>query len=146
MRATTLQSVDGYDRRAQGQRETADPVARQLGERQAEVMSIFWRRGSATVREVLDELNQRQRLAYTTVMTLISRLWSRGLLEREPEGRGFRYRPTKTRDDFLRELSDALIDRLFADFGEVGLARLGERLDELDPRRRRRLRQTRKGE
>lgn len=136
--------VDAFDRRSKRQRGSADPVARYLGELQAEVMEVFWSRSDATVREVVNELNTRRDLAYTTVLTLVSRLWSRGLLAREPEGRGFRYRPAKTRDEFLGELSDELIDRLIADFGDLAVARLGERLDGLDPERRRRLEQERK--
>ena len=136
--------VDGFDRRSKRQRQSADPVARYLGELQAEVMDVFWRRGDSTVREVLTELNERHHLAYTTVLTLVSRLWSRGLLAREPEGRGFRYRAAKSKEQFLGELSDELIDRLIADFGEIAVARLGERLDGLDPARHRRLEQERK--
>lgn len=136
--------VDAFDRRSRRQRDSADPVARYLGELQAEVMEIFWRRGDATVREVVTELNEHHDLAYTTVLTIVSRLWSRGLLAREPEGRGFRYRPAKSREDFLGELSDELIDRLIADFGEIAMARLGERLEGLDAKRRRRLEQERK--
>lgn len=94
---------------------------------------IFWRRKSATVREVAEQLAKRRTLAYTTVLTLVSRLWSRGLLAREPEGRGHRYRAVKTRHEFLRELSDELIDRLFDDFGEIAVVSLGERLEQLDP-------------
>jgi predicted transcriptional regulator len=136
--------VDAFDRRSKRQRGSADPVARYLGELQAEVMDVFWRRGDATVRQVLSELNERHDLAYTTVLTLVSRLYSRGLLEREPEGRGFRYRATKAREEFLAELSDELIDRLLADFGEIAVARLGERLEGLDPKRLRRLAQERR--
>ena len=138
--------VSAFDRRAKRQRASADPLARYLGELQAEMMAICWRRESATVREIVDELNERRRrkLAYTTVLTLVSRLWSRGLLAREPEGRGFRYRPAKTRDELLGDLSDELIDRLLGDFGEIAVARLGTRLNELDPTRERRLRQARK--
>lgn len=121
-----------FDRRSKRQRQSADPVARYLGDVQAEVLAIFWRRGAATVREVVDELNERRPLAYTTVLTLVRRLWQRGLLAREAEGRGFSYRPAKTREELLAELSDQLIDRLFDDFGEVAVARLGERLDRLD--------------
>ena len=47
-------------------------------------MDIFWNRESATVREALELLNKRRRknkLAYTTVLTLVTRLWQRGLLE-----------------------------------------------------------------
>lgn len=136
--------VDSVDRRSKRQRENTDPVARYLGGLQAEVMEIFWRSGNATVREVVNELNTQHELAYTTVLTLVSRLWSRGLLAREPEGRGFRYRASKTKEEFLGELSDELIDRLIADFGEIAVARLGERLDGLDPKRIRRLQQERK--
>lgn len=125
--------MPSFDRRSRRQRESRDPVARYLGDLQAAVMAILWQRESATVREVAEELNQKQKrtLAYTTVLTLVSRLWSRGLLSREPEGRGFRYRAAKSRDEFLADLSDQLIDRLFSDFGTIGVARIGERLSQL---------------
>lgn len=135
------------DRRPTQQRESEDPVARYLGELQTEVMEIFWRQKSATVREAADLLNDRRRrkkLAYTTVLTLVTRLWQRGMLTREPEGRGFRYQAAKNRDDVIGELSEQLIDRLFDDFGEVAVAQLGERLDALDPARVKKLRAARR--
>ena len=136
-----------FDRRPARQRESDDPVARYLGELQTEVMGIFWQRENATTREALELLNKRRRrnkLAYTTVLTLITRLWQRGLLEREPEGRGFRYRAAKSRDVLLGELSEQLIDRLIDDFGDIAVARLGERLGELDPARLKKLQTARK--
>jgi predicted transcriptional regulator len=135
------------DRRPARQRESDDPVARYLGELQTEVMAVFWDRKSATVREAVDLLNKRrrrQKLAYTTVLTLITRLWQRELLERDPEGRGFRYRAAKSRDDVIGELSEQLIDRLLDDFGDVAVAQLGERLGELDQARLKKLRAARK--
>src|SRR5712691_6134502 len=143
-RVPTIDGMPSFDRRPKRQRQSRDPVARYLGDLQAAVMEIFWRRESATVREVADELNKKRSLAYTTVLTLVSRLWSRGFLEREPEGRGFRYWPTSSRDDFLTDLSDELIDRLFTDFGAVGVARVGERLNELSAREKQRLTRGRK--
>ena len=135
----------GADQRSRRQRESDDPVARYLGELQAEVMGIFWQRESATVRDALDDLNKhrRKKLAYTTVLTVVTRLWQRELLEREVEGRGFRYRAARSRDELLAEASDELIDRLLSDFGDVAIARLGERLNNLDTTRLRKLRQTR---
>lgn len=135
--------VDRFDRRSKRQRGSADAVARYLGELQAEVMDVFWSGDDATVRQVLTELNTRHNLAYTTVLTLVSRLHARGLLEREPERRGFRYRATKSREEFLTELSDELIDQLLADFGEIAVARLGERFEGIDAERLRRLAQER---
>jgi predicted transcriptional regulator len=145
-RRPTIAAMSPFDRRARRQRESADPVARYLGELQAEVMATLWERNEATVRDVLEQLNHRRKrkLAYTTVLTLVSRLWTRGLLTREPDGRGFRYRPAKSRDELLAELSDELIDRLFADFGEIAVAQLGTRLEVLDTERREALRKTRK--
>ena len=46
-----------FDRRSTRQRESKDPVARYLGELQAQVMGIYWRRNSATVREALEAMN-----------------------------------------------------------------------------------------
>ena len=143
-RLPRIDDMPAFDRRSKRQRESRDPVARYLGDLQAAVMEIFWRRESATVREVADELNKKRSLAYTTVLTLVSRLWSRGLLAREPEGRGFRYWAAKSRDDFLGDLSDELIDRLFADFGAIGVARVGERLNELNAQEKQRLTRGRK--
>ena len=140
----TIDVVPDFDRRSKRQRQSRDPIARYLGDLQAAVMEIFWRRDSATVREVADELNKKRSLAYTTVLTLVSRLFSRELLSREPEGRGFRYRATKSREEFLAQLSDRLIDRLFADFGAIGVARVGERLNEFNEKERQRLKQGRK--
>ena len=141
--------MPSFDRRPRRQRASDDPIARYLGELQAEVMGIFWEDDSATVREVVDELNKRRRrrrkdgFAYTTVLTIVSRLYARELLDREPEGRGFRYYATTTRDEFLGELSDELINRLLDDFGEIAVARLGARVDDLDPSRVRKLKRER---
>lgn len=56
-------------------------------------MQIFWRRPSEflTVRQVSDALDAG--LAYTTVMTLLTRLHRKGFLERQLDGRAWTYRP-----------------------------------------------------
>jgi len=40
-------------------------------------------------------------LAYTTVMTILTRLWKKGLVSRAPAGRAFEYSPAITEADFL---------------------------------------------
>jgi predicted transcriptional regulator len=132
------------DRRPSLQRRNRDPIARELGSSQAEVMNVLWRRGSATVPELVETITKKRDLAYTTVLTLVQRLYARGLLEREAEGRGFRYWPTRTRDELLADWSDELIDRLLGDFGDVAVARLDERLRDLAPAARQRLREAAK--
>lgn len=69
-----------------------------MGELEAVVMESLWAADDGlTPREVHDRVADG--LGYTTVMTVVSRLWEKGLLEREPEGRSFRYRPTTTAAD-----------------------------------------------
>jgi predicted transcriptional regulator len=138
------------DRRPRKQRTRRDPVARELGQAQTDIMNVFWRRGEgATVPELHEEINKgrarkgEDELAYTTVLTFVQRLHARKLLKRKPDGRGFRYWPTMDRAELLASWSDELIDRLFADYGEVAVARLDERLRELDPVARAKLRKAR---
>lgn len=67
-----------------------------LGSLEGEVMRVCWEaQAPLTVREVLVRLNEdRSRpFAYTTVMTVMSRLADKGMLERTARGRGYTYVP-----------------------------------------------------
>jgi predicted transcriptional regulator len=69
----------------------------QLGPLEQELLSALWMRGSATVREMLDAGGIK--LAYTTVMTTLDRLYKKQLLNRSAEGRAFRYSPRYTQEE-----------------------------------------------
>lgn len=60
--------------------------------RELEVMAVLWRRGSATVAEVREELEEE--LAYTSVLSALQTLEEKGYVRHEPEGRAYRYFPT----------------------------------------------------
>lgn len=68
-----------------------------------------WQR-SATVREVLDDLNRERALAYTTVMTVMDNLHGKGLLGREVDGRAYRYFPVQTRAEHGAELIATVLE------------------------------------
>ncbi|MEE6259590.1 BlaI/MecI/CopY family transcriptional regulator [Plantactinospora sonchi] len=82
-----------------------------LGDLERAVMDVLWDRstdGGVTVREVADVLRDRE-LAYTTVMTVLDRLAGKGMVEREREGRAWRYRPAASREAHIARLMlDAL--------------------------------------
>lgn len=86
-------------------------AGRRLGELEAEVMELAWRRGDwVGVNDLLAALEGRQR-AYTTVMTIVTRLCDKGLLERRREGRGFVYRPARSKEEIAaRALREVLAD------------------------------------
>jgi len=83
---------------------------RRLGELEAAVMDRLWSwNRPASVREVLDELNRKRDLAYTTVMTVMDNLYRKGLLARERDGRAYLYRPTASREEHTAELMEAAL-------------------------------------
>ena len=86
-------------------------VGRRFGELEAEVMELAWARGDwVGVHDLLTALQGQQR-AYTTVMTIVTRLCDKGLLERRRQGRGFVYRPALTKEELAaRALRDVLAD------------------------------------
>jgi predicted transcriptional regulator len=60
--------------------------------RELDVMSILWRRGSATVTEVKEDLGED--LAYTSVLSALQTLEEKGYVHHESEGRAYRYHPS----------------------------------------------------
>lgn len=68
---------------------------RAMGSLEYDVLGVLWRLDSGgTPGEVLAELDED--LAYTTVMTILTRLWQKGLATRERQGRAFVYRAKVT--------------------------------------------------
>jgi predicted transcriptional regulator len=72
----------------------------QLGPFEQQLLRELWSRGSATVREMVDDTGIHQ--AYTTVMTTMDRLFKKGLLDRSAEGRAFRYTPRLSSEELQR--------------------------------------------
>lgn len=83
---------------------------RGLGQLEATVMDRMWRHGdSLTVREVVDALQRERSIAYTTVMTVMDNLHSKGLLARERIGRAYAYRATRPRGQYEAELMEEVL-------------------------------------
>jgi predicted transcriptional regulator len=71
-----------------------------LGPLEQQVLEALWTRGTATVRELLED--QKITQAYTTVMTTLDRLYKKRLLDRIAEGRAFRYFPRQSPEELRR--------------------------------------------
>jgi predicted transcriptional regulator len=82
------------------------PRQSRLGDLERSVMETLWDAGDGwlTVREVHDKIAEGRELAYTTVMTVLDRMTRKDLVEREREGRAWRYRPTQTRGAMTAEV------------------------------------------
>lgn len=71
-----------------------------MGELESRVMDVLWDRGGwSTPGEVHDVVAADRPSAYTTTMTILVRLWKKGRLERERDGRAYAYRPLHNREE-----------------------------------------------
>jgi BlaI family transcriptional regulator, penicillinase repressor len=105
----------------------ARPKAKELTERELEVMQAFWRSGETTAADVRDALARDGRdLAYTTVATLVRILCDKGFLVQTNDERPFRYQPARSFDDVSGNLVWDLVERLFGGKREQLLMRLLE--------------------
>ncbi len=78
------------------------PDRRPMGSLENEVLGQLWaRRAPATATEVLNALGSD--LAYNTVQTILTRLWQKGLVDRQPKGRAFAYEPIYTEAELAAE-------------------------------------------
>jgi predicted transcriptional regulator len=106
-------------------------------------MSAIWDAAGneVTVRETMDVLNKRTKhpRAYTTYMTIMRRLDSKGLLTRRREGKTDFYRPVHTREGYADLRAQAGVDQLVEQYGELALGHFARQMAELDPERRRQL-------
>ena len=97
-------------------------------------MAAVWSaEGPVTVRRVVDALNERRRkpLAYTTVMTVMTRLAGKGTLRRRREGRGYLYEATAA------DPAGLAVNRVLRDHGDAALAHFVEEAGQDDELRAR---------
>jgi len=85
----------------------------QLTPRELAIMQVVWDRGEVTVRDVHEALNHERKVAYTTVMTLMGILTTKGHLTRRRNQRAYVYRPVRARQQVMRGLVRDFVDRVF---------------------------------
>src|SRR3989339_2276538 len=94
-----------------------------LGELESEIMEIVWKQEQSSVRAVLLELEKVRKIAYTTVMTVMSRLHDKGVLKRKMDKSGaFLYLPVKDKKSFLAQASEKIIKNFLKEYGDAAVA------------------------
>jgi predicted transcriptional regulator len=124
-----------------GFRRPAEVASLALGKLEREVLEQAWQRDEVSVRDIF--LAFEERIAYTTLMTTLDRLYKKRLLTRRKDGRAFLYSPAVSRAELDHGIREDVIDGLFSE-GAPGMQPLlvcivdtlserdREMLDELD--------------
>ncbi len=89
------------------------PKATILTEQELEIMKIVWELGTATVREVYEALRKRRKIAYTTVMTMMSILQQKKHLKRRLEDGAYVYEPRQPREQAINSMVREFVNRVF---------------------------------
>lgn len=89
-----------------------------LGELETKVMEVVWGLGKASVRDVLNNIKCEKKLAYTTIMTVMSRLYDKNILRREFRNDAYIYVPVQDQKSFFESTSKKIINNLIMKFGE----------------------------
>ncbi len=125
----------------------------QLGALETEIMERIWKRGEAAVRDLHEDLSGR--LAYTTIMTTLDRLYKKGLLNRRKEGKAFFYHAACSEHEYREQVAQHLFDMALTGAANTQLVlsrfvdvvsetdrQMLDQLDELVKAKRRALRRT----
>lgn len=91
-------------------KQVANSRSPRFGELEGAVMQVVWEQeGWLTPGEVKEILPQGAHLAYTTVMTVLFRLWKKGLLERQRDGKAFAYHAVESREQWTAQRMEELL-------------------------------------
>jgi predicted transcriptional regulator len=86
----------------------------ELGEAELAVVRVLWDHGPQTVREVMTHLHDRGRkVAYTTVLTFLTRLESKGFVASDKADLAYVYRAKVSRDSVTRSRVRSLLEQLY---------------------------------
>ncbi len=93
-----------------------------ITDRELDIMSILWQRGSGTVAEVREALDEP--VGYTGVLKMLQILESKEMVRHEQEGRAYRYFPLMQPADAVGRALGKIVDKIFHGSAELTLARL----------------------
>ena len=108
-----------------------------LGELQTDVMEILWKStNKMSVLDVEKILLKNREIAHTTVATTLDRMFSKGFLLREKQGKAFVYSPKFSKAEFEKGVAQEVLGSLLSQFTEPAISTfielIGEDSEKLD--------------
>ena len=108
-------------------------VEKLLGELELDIMQIIWAHQRVSVRDVLEALTEKRLLAYTTVMTVMTRLVDKGILRQYRQDRTYEYEAVYTADELTTKAVGQTIRSLLESFGPLAVTEFIDQVGQVDP-------------
>ncbi|KKQ52354.1 hypothetical protein A2865_00310 [Candidatus Woesebacteria bacterium RIFCSPHIGHO2_01_FULL_39_17] len=99
-----------------------------LGPLEQEVMDCIWKEKEVTVSDIHACLKKRRKIAYTTVMTIMTRLTEKGFLTRKMEGKAYIYSPKKTKEQTAKGVVKKIVNSLVDQYGHEAVTAFTDEL------------------
>lgn len=107
-----------------------------LSNLEQEIMEIVWEHGKCSVRDVLNNVKIDKKYAYTTVATILSRLYEKELVIKKENKQGYFYSAKVTKESYSKNLAQTFLKKFFDTFGDVAVASFAESIDILPTKKR----------
>lgn len=103
-------------------------------------MEIIWLSNtSVSVKNVYEKIRKKRKIAYTTIMTIMSRLTTKGLLKRKCGGKAYLYEQNYSKDKFLANASQQIIRNFVSSFGDGAVAHFAQEIEKIPKEKRKKL-------
>jgi predicted transcriptional regulator len=99
-------------------------------------MDIVWGLDSCHVRDVMEKFSKSKPLAYTTVATLLHRLYEKGMVNRKNEDIAFIYSPRSTKEKYSQNVAKLFLHNFFKSFGESAVVSFAQSVESLPKKKR----------
>ena len=106
------------------------------GELEMNVMNIVWEEGECSVTQIMEKVNNEKKLAYTTIATILQRLYDKGIVNRKQNQAHYLYFPKISKSDYSKRLITNFFDHITTTFGDVAITSFAESIDELPKKKR----------
>lgn len=110
--------------------------ATSLGELEQQVMDIIWEQKKCSARDVLNKLESEKKLAYTTVATILQRLYDKGLVRRTEDKSSYVFSPKVSKQSYTKNIARTFLKKFINSFGDTAIASFAESIDKLPEKKR----------
>lgn len=107
-----------------------------LGELEQQIMDIIWEYRQCSTRDILAKLKQEKKLAYTTVATILQRLYEKGLLTKKEDKLGYIYSPKLSKEKYSRNIAQSFLKKFIDSYGNTAIASFAQSIDKLPEKKR----------
>lgn len=101
-------------------------------------MGVVWQKKDCSTKNIQSVLKKGGKtLAYTTVATILQRLYQKNLVERQMRGHAYIYFPKISKETYSKSVAQGFLTKFINSFGDAGLVSFAESIEKL-PRNKRR--------